>query len=259
MKRSKLVLSSTAILLSVQVHAIEINGWTGVGNYGTGVADGSVTLSPYTDSSQYGWVSTRNGVDGVGLAGIGGAGNSTNGSVLTSSAFSAEAGSSLQFYFNYVTSDGAGYADYGWARLLNEDMTQASLLFTARTTVGSDTVPGFSMPAPDATLTPTNTPIISGEPLWSPLGGDSGSCYSTGCGYTDWVQVSYEILTTGNYLLEIGVVNWNDEFYDTGMAFDGATIDGVDINDGSGEVPAPAPLALVGLGLLALGVSRKQK
>jgi hypothetical protein len=31
--------------------------------------------------------------------------------------FAATAGTALNFYFNYVTSDGAGFADYGWAEL----------------------------------------------------------------------------------------------------------------------------------------------
>ena len=71
--------------------------------------------------------------------------------------------------------------------------------------------------------------IIPGGPLWSPLGGSSGACYSTGCGYTGWVTSNYALGETGNFKLEFGVVNWADTAYDTGMAFDGITIAGVPI------------------------------
>jgi hypothetical protein len=255
----KLLLGATALALTSQANAIVIDDWTSVGNTGTGIADGHVTLSPFAGSTQYGWVSTASGVSGVGLSGIGGSGSATNGSVITSSLFAADAGDSFQFFFNYVTSDGAGYADYGWARLLNEDLSQAALLFTARTTPGGDTVPGFSMPTPAATLTPENTPIIAGGPVWSPLNGSSGSCYDAGCGYTDWIQATYEILASGNYFLEIGAVNWSDTAYDSGMAFDGATINGVVIGDpDTGTVPVPATIALLTAGLMGFSASRRK-
>lgn len=101
-------------------------GWTTVGNAGTLGANGVVTLAP-SGGSQYGWVSTSGGVNGNHLS-IGG----TDGSTLTSSLFSASAGDALAFQFNYVTSDGAGYADYAWARLLDSSGTQVARFYSLR-------------------------------------------------------------------------------------------------------------------------------
>ncbi|WP_232848363.1 NF038132 family protein [Bowmanella yangjiangensis] len=232
-----------------------MTGWTGQGNYGSTAGDGDITTSPF-GSAQFGYVSTDNGVSGLGLPGVGGSGSPELGSVALSPVFAANAGDSLEFFFNYVTSDGAEYSDYAWARLLDSAMNQVALLFTARTTNGGNTVPGFSMPNPEATLSPGSTPIVGGNPDWSILGSDSGSCFATGCGYTGWIKASYTIANTGNYYLQMGVVNWNDNSFDSAMAFDGATVGGNVIGT---PVPIPAPLTLMGLGLVALGFARKRK
>lgn len=229
--------------------SISTSGWACTGNCGTSGANGVVPLSPFAGSTAYGWVSSAGGVTGLSLPGIGGTGSATNGSRIRSGVFTAAAGDDLSFYFNFVTSDGAGYADYAWARLLDSGGTQVALLFTARTTPGGDTVPGFSMPPLTATLTPAATPIVPGAPTWGPLAGDSGSCYSTGCGYTGWIKADYSIPASGSYQLEFGVVNWNDTAYDTGMAFDGATIGGAPI--GGGGSPQQIP-TLGEYGLLAI-------
>ncbi len=229
-------------------------GWTGTGNYGTLGANGVVTTSP--EGGNYGWVSSRNGVSlGANDLNIG---SETNGSLLRSGVFSAAAGDSLNFYFNYVTSDGAGYIEYAWSRLLDSALNPVALLFTARTTPSGNTVPGFGLPPIAATIIPASTPIIAGGPSWSPLGGSSGTCYSGGCGYTGWIESDYTIANAGNYILEFGVVNWLDTAYDSGMAFDGITVGGVPI-DPNGDVPEPATLALLGLGLAGLGAFRRRK
>lgn len=225
-------------------------GWSCIGTCGTSGADGDVTAPP--SGPTYDWVSTNGGPTlgsmDLNLGGTGG--TETNGSILRSVAFAAEAGDDLQFYFNYVTSDGAGYADYGWARLLDPALNEVALLFTARTTPGGDTVPGFGMPTNNATLNPSSTPIIANATDWSPLGGSSGDCYSTGCGLTGWIQSTYDIASAGTYILEFGAVNWNDTAYDSGLAFAGTTVAGVPI-DPTTPIPEPGTMILLGSGLLA--------
>ncbi|WP_232199393.1 NF038132 family protein [Thioalkalivibrio thiocyanodenitrificans] len=202
------------------------SGWTCEGNCGTSPEDGVVTLSP-TGAAQYGWVATTgSSFRGATLPGIGG----TNGSRLRSPLFSAESGEELAFYFNYVTTDGGGYADYAWARVLDESMEQVALLFTARTRSTGNIVPGFGMPEVEAQLTPESVEIIRGGPAWSPLGTDSGRCYSSGCGYTGWVHSGYVFPEIGNYVLELGVVNWRDTRYQSGLAFDGVMVGGQPID-----------------------------
>ncbi len=209
-------------------------GWICEGECGTLGADGVVSLAP-KGGDAYGWVATAsNSPTGLALEGVGGDGNPTSGSRLRSSIFEASAGDDLEFQFNYVTSDGGGFADYAWARLLDSDLNEVALLFTARTTPGGTTVPGFEMPDIEAEITPEEVTIIDGGPEWSPLGGNSGSCYSTGCGYTDWVQSNFEIPADGSYVLEFGAVNWNDTSFQSGMAFDGITVEGEPIGGGPG-------------------------
>lgn len=255
------VLTASALSLPGLVQAGAFDGgipatWTCTGNCGSLGPDGVVTSSP--EGGNYGYIASNTGILGLGLPGVGGSGSSTDGSRLRSGIFSAAAGDDLEFYFNYVTSDGAGYADYAWVRLLNSDLSEAALLFTARTTPGGDTVPGFSMPplAAGVTLDPASTPINHGAPVWSPLGGYSGSCFSTGCGYTGWIKMSYNIAAAGDYILEFGVVDWNDQIYDSGLAFDGILVAGKPID--TSTVPEPATLALLGLGLAGLGFMRRK-
>ena len=230
-------------------------GYTCTGNCGTDGSDGSITLSPI-GSSQYEWISTNGGTLGVGVLPTGALGSETDGSTLATPVFSANAGTSLNFYFNFVTSDGAGFADYAWAELFSSTGSPVALLFTARTVASGSIVPGTGMPAPLATLNPTSVPIIGGAPTWSPLGGSSDTCWSSGCGYTDWIDSNYTISNAGSYYLEIGVVNWGDESFDTGLAMDGVTVDGVSVG---ASTPEPATLTLFGLGLGIAALARRRR
>ena len=225
-------------------------GWTCFGGCGSDAADGVVPLSP-TGNKTYEWVSTTGGATGVGMLPSGSLGSETNGSTLATPIFSATAGTPLNFYFNYVTSDGAGYADYAWAELYDSTNKPVALLFTARTEPTGSIIPGTGLPPPMATLTPASVPIIGGAPAWSPLGSWTGDCYASGCGYTGWTQANYVIPTTGNYYLKIGAVNWLDQLYDSGLAVDGVTIGGTPIALLSGsldvEYGTDAHMAWLGL------------
>jgi hypothetical protein len=233
-------------------------GWNCMGVCGTLGANGVVTASP-TGASQYGYVTTAgsNNFD-ANLPGVGGTGNPTNGTILQSSAITIDAGSTLSFYFNYVTSDGAGFADYAWARLLNAgDLSQAALLFTARTDgAGGPIVPGFAMPDPEATLTPAVQAIQEGT-TWAPLGGSSGQCWAVGCGFSGWIFSEFLVMGGGSYILEFGVTNWNDTDFQSGMAFDGLALDGTPIP--GDVVPEPISMVLLGSGLAGIAVARRRR
>lgn len=193
-------------------------GWLG--------ANGVVVASPL--GGQYAWVSTFGGPLGGGsLGNLGG----TNGSSLVSDAFHADAGSTVEFWFNYVTSDGADFADYAWAELRGPSGN--TTLFTARTRPEGAIVPGFDLPGVGARLDPAEVTITGGAPVWQPLGLSSNLCFNAGCGHTGWVKSTYTAPTTGNYTLAFGVTNWDDNGWDSGLAFQGALIQGTVIASGS--------------------------
>lgn len=227
---------------------------TTVGTYGTASANGDVTAPP--GGGAYNYVTTAGGVSGGGqIAGVGG----TTGSSWTSDAFTAAAGDILSFSFNYVTSDGAGFSDYGWAALLDSSQSVVAYLFTARTTPSGNTSPGFGLPANSATLNPGATPIIANQTDWSALGADSGKCYSGGCGMTGWITSTYEIVTAGTYSLTFGVTNTVDSGYQSGLAWSGARVgDTVIPDDTVSTVPVPATLPLLA-GALGLPAFLRRK
>jgi hypothetical protein len=179
--------------------------------------------------------------------------------VLTSSTFAAKPGDPLHFYFNFVTSDGGTFNDYGWVALVDASTSASELLFTARTWPGFDTVPGYLMPsvAAGVTLTPASTPIVAGGPVWSSLGAWSGYCWDVGCGYTGWIGSSYNISNAGNYYLQFGMINWDDQLYDSGLAIDSVTLNGIPIP--GDDTPEPGSLVLLGSGVAGIAGLLRRK
>lgn len=236
-------------------------GWSCVGNCGTNTAaDGDVSLAP--GFSSYQWISTFQGPSGAGTLPVGPTGQETNGSGAHTPTFTVNAGDKLNFYFNYITSDGSVFTEYAWAGLYSGASTFDSYLFTARTTPSGNTVPGFGLPGLGAgvVLTPATTAIIGGASHFSPLGFSSGACYAgigQGCGSTGWIQMEYLFPAGGTYSLGFGVTNALDTSYDSAFAIAGVSVNEVPI--GSKPIPEPASLALLGIGALGLGVMRRRK
>ena len=228
---------------------------TCIGTCGTSGANGVVGTSGASSTYQY--ISTASGVNGAGqIAGVGG----SNGAQYTSSTFTAVANDPLTFLFNYVTNDGAGYADYAWAELRTSVGAHVAWLFTSRTQPSGNTSPGIGLPANDATLNPGATPIQSGT-NWSGLGSSSGTCYASGCGNTGWIQSSYNIAAAGAYEVVYGVTNWGDSYYQSGLAFDALRVNGAAVDvAGVAGVPEPAAwaLMLVGFGLMGSAMRKRR-
>ena len=228
------------------------SGWTGTGSYGTASAD--EVAAALGEGRSYGWVSTNGGIREAGQPVRSGADGfkSTDGSFVRTSAFSANAGDSLSFSFNYISSDGGRYADYGWVRLLSvNDPTQSTLLFTVRTTLDGTNI--FDMTPMAAQIDSPNASISGGAPDWSPLGKNSGKCFDDGCGSTGWLKAYFDFSDAGDYILEFGVTGWKDRSYHSGLAFDGITV------GTNSQVPEPASLALLGLGLAGLACRRRRQ
>lgn len=214
-----------------------LSSWVCVGQCGASAADGDIVLSPLANPA-YGYVSTSGStVYGASplVLGDNSRGIETNGSVITSAPFSAAAGDLLDVQFNYVSTDGKGFDDYAWARLL--DATSGNLvawLFTARSSnsatgniVPGDVVTRKEFEPRDVIVNYDSFSYTSktvDDPVdWSLLGGSNGTCWkdnAAGCGYTGWLQSRHSFVAAGSYRLEIGVVNWGDEAYDSGLAFD---------------------------------------
>lgn len=261
----KIILLSAAciaLLPTSEARAVTLpSEWTVTGNAGAGLPNGDMTAPPVLGPGYY-YVSSNGGVGGGGaLPGVGGSGSPTIGSNVITQVFSALAGDVLEFYFNYMTSDGSGYADYGWARLLDAAEEQVSLLFTARTTPEGSSVPGFDMPDPEATLEPANVSIMPNLTVWDALGDSSGTCWSLGCGTTGWVKSTYTILNAGDYKLQFGVTDWGDTAFSSAMAFAGAKIGDVIITPPPDVAPIPLPassLLLLG-GLGGIGIMKRRR
>jgi hypothetical protein len=251
MTPTRFTLTLFAALAAAQaapVHAAEVllGGveWAATGT--AGLIGGTVTVpfSP-TGNTGFGYVSTA-GSSAQGVSPLqlktDGKGNETdnNGSKVVSSVFTAQANDVLNLYFNYVSTDGRGYDDYAWARLVDAGTQDtAAWLFTARSTNSArgNVAPGdvlkrqLDKDAPDELDATLNDGARIGfdvsSTVWAPLGLDSGFCWNDAntCGPTGWIQSLYTVTSTRSYYLEFGVVNWGDEVFDSALAFDYALLD----------------------------------
>jgi hypothetical protein len=290
---------TTATDATAATVALGATTWTATGNAGMIGGDAVVGASPL-NNTQFGYVSTAGGVDGTSplvlddTAGRFGAKlNQANGTKIVSDTFAAASGQNLTLYFDYVTSDGHGYQDYAWARLVNAGSnTTAAWLLTARSnnTGNGNTVPGGVLASQvdkklqntlDATINDGSTVGVnlgpSPDTQWAPLGATSwDTCFktSTSCGSTGWVKSDYAVQADGSYYLEFGVTNWGDNTFDSALAFDFTGLHAGSINASkvlpqvfetpnsaiAASVPEPQTYAmlLAGLGLMGT-VARRRK
>lgn len=264
-----LVLCHAATQAAEVMPDASLGTWACFGVCGASPADGDVGLSPLANPA-YGYVSTAGsdatGVSPLALSESGGGGSTftqTNGSRYTSAAFSASAGDTLSAWFNYVSTDGKGFDDYAWARLVNAaDHSLVAWLFTARSTNSNkqSIVPGDLEVGFDADAVIVNhgdfefntrnlrTPMAVN---WSLLGDSNGSCWrdtAEGCGFSGWLNSRITLSRAGSYQLEVGVVNFGDQAYDSGLAFDLAGLQAP-----AAPVPEAStlPMLLAGLGVMA--------
>lgn len=170
-------------------------------------------------------------------------------------------------HFNYVSTDGKGYDDYAWARLL--DATNGQLvawLFTARSSNSAtgNIVPGDVVTRkefdPREVIVNYDTFNFTSKTVedpvdWSLLGGSNGTCWkdnAAGCGYTGWLHQRHSFQAAGAYRLEVGIVNWGDEAYDSGLAFD---LSGL----AAAPVPEPAAWQLFAAASLLTGLRLRRR
>jgi len=272
-----LTLAGTALSLPA-AHATEpaIAGttWSATGSAGLIGATATVPLSPL-GNGVVGFVttadSTATDVSPL-LLKTDGKGNemANNGSKVLSGSFAAVAGQTLALQFNYVSTDGRGYDDYAWARLVTAGThNTAAWLYTARSTNSArgNEVPGDVLNRQqdnklpdelDATLDNGNSVGFNvSSTVWQPLGGFSGYCWDSAntCGPSGWIRSDYTFTDSGSYQLEFGVVNWGDGIFDSALAFDyqglaPSSFPGLSV---MAAVPEPGQLAMMlsGLGLMA--------
>ncbi len=239
--------------------------WICTGHCGSLAPEGDVTSSPL-GSPKHGYVSTSNSA-AIGVSPISAGGNKvgeeTNGSRIVSGPFNANASDTLTVQFNYVSTDGNGYDDYAWARVLDaDDDSLVAWIFSARSTNSGSRqiVPGDILDNdefdPDEIVVNNDAyEFTSKTANWSPLGDSNNICWqedAKGCGFTGWLESRFTFSRSGSFKVEVGVTNWGDTAYDSALAFDFQNITDSGI---SAPIPEPAPVSLFVAGLFLLGLT----
>lgn len=270
-------LASGAQAAAVVTPPADLAGWTCTGACGAVAPGGDVGASP-TGNAAFGYVTTF-GSSATGVSPIDVKSNSTgvatNGSTYLSGAFSAARGDQLGLYFNYVSTDGKGFDDYAWARVVNaSDSSLVAWLFSARSTNSGtrNVVPGDVLDKdafdPDQTLVGYKdwdfTSKTSADPVdFSVLGDSNRSCWednAKGCGTTGWMASQISFSDAGSYRVEVGVNNWGDSLYDSALAFDFSNLRGVpQVSGPVSPVPEPATLPMLASGLALLGAVARRR
>ena len=248
----------------------DLANWTCVGNCGSLPQTGDIALSPL-GNSKYGYVSTADSaasnVSPLGLS-DNKVGAETNGSKFVSGIFGAGQNDKLNVYFNYASTDGNGYDDYSWARVVDADSNNSLVawVFTARSTnsgsnkiIPGDVVRNDEFDASSMITNYQDYRFTAKTIDWAPLGSSNNTCWeedAKGCGFTGWLQSSLTFEKAGNYRLEVGVTNWGDTAYDSGLAFDYAHLADTRI---SAAVPEPQTYLMMLAGLLAVGYSARNR
>lgn len=261
--------------------------WLATGAAGLIGGTATMPLSPL-DNPYFGFVTTTGGAGHFGSGdnvsplelksdGKGNEGNN-NGTKIVSSAFTGLAGDTLSLQFNYISTDGRGYEDYAWARLVDADTDEtAAWLFTTRSTNSArgNVVPGdvlnrqVDSGAPDELDAVLNDGDRIGfdvaSTVWQPLGTWSGYCWDNAntCGPSGWIQSEYTFASDGNYYLEFGVVNWGDEAFDSALAFDFSGLNALNFPNAPLITAVPEPetyaMMLAGLALVAGRAIRRRR
>lgn len=283
--RSLLVaLTAIAFLSAAPIRAAETAidqvSWFATGAAGLIEGTNAVPLSP-TGNSYFGFVTTAGGAGHFGspdnvsplILKADGKGNegTNNGTKIVSDAFSGIAGNTLTLHFNYISTDGRGYDDYAWARLVDAASNEtAAWLFTARSTNSArgNVIPGdvlnrqVDRDAPDQLDAVLNDGDRIGfdvsSTTWQPLGISSGYCWDDAntCGPSGWVKSSYVLAQTGTFRLEFGVANWGDEIFDSALAFDFVGLDAANFPNAPliASVPEASTHAMFLAGIALAGV-----